>query len=105
MTIDYSKIEEKIFSFGTNPKLGLDNINELLNILHLTKKKFSQPIIQVVGTNGKGSTCAFLESLFMGLGLKVGVFTSPHLACFRERIRINQKYIRSEEHTSELQSH
>lgn len=97
MTIDYSKIEEKIFSFGTNPKLGLDNINELLNILHLTKKNFSQPIIQVVGTNGKGSTCAFLESLFMGLGLKVGVFTSPHLACFRERIRINQKYITQDE--------
>lgn len=93
--IDYKDIEKKIFSFATNPKLGLDNINELLDILHL--KTISKPIIQVIGTNGKGSTCAFLESLLMHLGLKVGVFTSPHLACFRERIRINQRYITQKE--------
>jgi dihydrofolate synthase/folylpolyglutamate synthase len=49
--------------------------------------------IHVAGTNGKGSTCAMLESIYRAAGLRVGLFTSPHLVSFRERIQINRKLI------------
>jgi len=49
--------------------------------------------IHVAGTNGKGSTCAFLESLYRGHGLRVGLYTSPHLVSFRERIQVNREPI------------
>jgi dihydrofolate synthase / folylpolyglutamate synthase len=49
--------------------------------------------IHVAGTNGKGSTCAMLESVYRASGLRVGLFTSPHLVSFRERIQINRQYI------------
>jgi dihydrofolate synthase/folylpolyglutamate synthase len=54
-------------------------------------------VIQIVGTNGKGSSCAFLESILMLNNLKVGVFSSPHLTSARERIRINQVNISEED--------
>ncbi len=47
------------------------------------------PSIHVAGTNGKGSTCAFLASIFMEAGYRVGLYTSPHLVRFNERIKIN----------------
>jgi dihydrofolate synthase / folylpolyglutamate synthase len=49
--------------------------------------------IHIAGTNGKGSTCAMLESIYRASGLRVGLFTSPHLVSFRERIQINRQYI------------
>ncbi len=49
--------------------------------------------IHVAGTNGKGSTCAMLESIYRASGLRVGLFTSPHLVSFRERIQINRQLI------------
>ena len=49
--------------------------------------------IHVAGTNGKGSTCAMLESIYRAAGLRVGLFTSPHLVSFRERIQINRQLI------------
>jgi dihydrofolate synthase/folylpolyglutamate synthase len=49
--------------------------------------------IHVAGTNGKGSTCAMLESIYRASGLRVGLFTSPHLVSFRERIQINRQWI------------
>lgn len=49
--------------------------------------------IHVAGTNGKGSTCAMLESIYRTAGLRVGLFTSPHLVSFRERIQINRQFI------------
>lgn len=48
------------------------------------------PCIQVAGTNGKGSVCAWLSSIFCASGVRVGLFTSPHLVHFRERFRINE---------------
>ena len=45
-------------------------------------------IIHVAGTNGKGSVCAFLDSVLSGAGYRVGVFTSPHLVTLRERFRL-----------------
>jgi dihydrofolate synthase/folylpolyglutamate synthase len=49
--------------------------------------------IHVAGTNGKGSTCAMLESIYRTSGLRAGLFTSPHLVSFRERIQINHQPI------------
>ena len=49
--------------------------------------------IHVAGTNGKGSTCAILESIYRAAGLRVGLFTSPHLVSFRERIQVNRQCI------------
>ena len=49
--------------------------------------------IHVAGTNGKGSTCAILESIYRAAGLRVGLFTSPHLVSFRERIQVNRQWI------------
>ena len=49
--------------------------------------------IHVAGTNGKGSTCAMLESIYRAAGFKVGLFTSPHLVSFRERIQVNRQPI------------
>ncbi len=49
--------------------------------------------LHVAGTNGKGSTCAFLESICRESGLRVGLYTSPHLVSFRERIQVNREQI------------
>jgi len=49
--------------------------------------------IHVAGTNGKGSTCAMLEAIYRATGLRVGLFTSPHLVSFRERIQVNRQLI------------
>jgi dihydrofolate synthase/folylpolyglutamate synthase len=49
--------------------------------------------IHVAGTNGKGSACAMLEAIYRAAGLKVGLFTSPHLVSFRERIQVNRRLI------------
>jgi dihydrofolate synthase/folylpolyglutamate synthase len=49
--------------------------------------------IHVAGTNGKGSTCAMLDGIYRANGLRVGLFTSPHLVSFRERIQINRQFI------------
>jgi len=49
--------------------------------------------IHVAGTNGKGSTCAMLESIYRASGLRVGLFTSPHLVSFAERIQVNRQLI------------
>ena len=68
-------------------KFGLENTYILLNALGNPQKKFIK--VQVAGTNGKGSTCAFLESILVQAGIKVGVNTSPHLVSVTERIRVN----------------
>ncbi|KAF0177669.1 MAG: FolC bifunctional protein [Limisphaerales bacterium] len=49
--------------------------------------------IHLAGTNGKGSTCAMLESIYRTAGLRVGLFTSPHLVSFRERIQVDRELI------------
>ena len=56
------------------------------------------PFVHVAGTNGKGSTTAFLCKILEQTGKKVGMFTSPHLITFEERIRINGNYISKEVH-------
>ena len=80
-------------------KLGLENIKYLLYLLENPHKKLK--IIHVAGTNGKGSTASLISSILKSDGYKVGLYTSPHLVDFTERIKINQKPI-SRKKVSEL---
>ena len=68
-------------------QLGLDRIGRLLERLGRPQDKLP-PVFHVAGTNGKGSTCAFLRAILEEAGLTVHMFTSPHLVRFNERIRI-----------------
>ncbi len=72
-------------------KLGLRNIKYLLYLLDNPHKELK--IIHVAGTNGKGSTASLISSILQSDGYKVGLYTSPHLVDFTERIKINQKMI------------
>ena len=76
-------------------KLGLDNIRTLLAALGDPQNDYLK--VQVAGTNGKGSVCAFLDSICRQAGIEVGVFTSPHLVSVTERVRINGVDISDEE--------
>lgn len=80
--------------FGTQLfgiKLGLENIQRLLTALDLPAP--NQRIIHVAGTNGKGSVCAMLDSICRAGGYRTGLFTSPHLVTFCERIRVGGEMI------------
>ncbi|MFM1946532.1 MAG: hypothetical protein RL207_815 [Bacteroidota bacterium] len=68
-------------------KPGLKQTSDLLHFLGIHPKNIS--IIHVAGTNGKGSTCSYMSSILTENNEKVGLFTSPHIFDFRERIRIN----------------
>ncbi|MES2630168.1 MAG: folylpolyglutamate synthase/dihydrofolate synthase family protein [Bacteroidota bacterium] len=72
-------------------KPGLDNIIALCSELGDPQENF--PTIHIAGTNGKGSTAHFMASILQEAGYKTGLFTSPHLKDFRERIKINGKVI------------
>ena len=68
-------------------KFGLENIKALLDFLGNPQRKFSA--IHVAGTNGKGSTASLIAAVLTSAGYKTGLYTSPHLVSFTERIRIN----------------
>ena len=75
---------------GLHPKLidlTLDRLRVLLAKLGNPERRLP-PVIHVAGTNGKGSTCAFLRAMAEAAGLRVHVYTSPHLVRFNERIRV-----------------
>ena len=75
-------------------KLGLRNIRRLLKALHIHVNDQGEPwYVHVAGTNGKGSVCAMLDSILRAAGRRTGLYTSPHLVEFRERIRHNGKMI------------
>lgn len=81
-------------------KLGLDAPRKLLREFR-AYPSHSTKVIHVAGTNGKGSTCAMIDALGRGLALRTGLFTSPHLIDYRERIRISGIEI-TEERCAEL---
>ena len=68
-------------------KLGLENIRSLLKALGDPHEHLS--FVHVAGTNGKGSVCAMLDAMLRAAGYRTGLYTSPHLIDFRERIRVN----------------
>lgn len=72
-------------------KPGLDNIRSFVEHLNLNIKDIK--LIHIGGTNGKGSTCAYLSSIIQESGYKVGTFTSPHFFDYRERIKVNNNKI------------
>ncbi len=72
-------------------KLGLANTGKLMDILGSPQNAFRS--IHIAGTNGKGSTSAMIASILIESGFSVGLFTSPHLVSFTERIRINNRQI------------
>jgi dihydrofolate synthase/folylpolyglutamate synthase len=79
--------------FGIKP--GTERVQRLLERLGSPQRSF--PVIHVVGTNGKGSTAAFLSSILSAAGLRTALFTSPHLVAFNERLRINGTEIGDEQ--------
>ena len=76
-------------------KPGLENTQAILE--HVGNPEKDLRFIHVAGTNGKGSTCAFIASFLQQAGYRVGTFTSPHLVDFRERIRVDGQPIRETE--------
>ena len=83
-----SFINYEIYSPKINPQRSfkLDRVKKLFNSLGNPQKKIKS--IHIAGTKGKGSTCAFTSSILKRAGYKVGLYTSPHLCDFKERIRI-----------------
>src|SRR5678809_1159640 len=76
-------------------KKDLDNIRKLCAFLGNPQEKFKS--IHIAGTNGKGSVSHMLAAILQTAGYKTGLYTSPHLLDFRERIRINGKMIPEQE--------
>ena len=93
--MNYSQVEEYILNI---PKFSVNScFEETRNFYEfLGKPRKSASIIHVAGTNGKGSTCAYMNSVLTEAGVKTGMFTSPHLASVRERMRINHDLISEE---------
>ncbi|HEV7699709.1 MAG TPA: folylpolyglutamate synthase/dihydrofolate synthase family protein [Pyrinomonadaceae bacterium] len=88
--MNFAETEAYLLSLGNEVsamKLGLDNIRILLAALGNPQNSYLK--VQVAGTNGKGSVCAFLDSICRTAGVKVGLYTSPHLISITERVRIN----------------
>jgi dihydrofolate synthase / folylpolyglutamate synthase len=84
-------------------KFGLGNIVALCEALDNPHKKFKS--IHIAGTNGKGSTSHMVASILQEAGYKVGLYTSPHIVDFRERIRINGAMIAQEKVSAFVQVH
>ena len=92
----YDQCLEEMFSLHRFViKLGLDVIRHILDHLKHPEKTFS--CIHIAGTNGKGSIAAGLASILQSSGYKVGLYTSPHLIRFNERITINGIEVTDEE--------
>src|SRR5437660_7180111 len=72
-------------------KFNLENIAILAKSLGHPERKYSS--VHIAGTNGKGSTAAFLESILRHAGYRTGLYTSPHLERINERIRLNGQEI------------
>lgn len=82
----FAEFEAYLDSLGLfSMRLGLSRMHEALGLMGLARPG---AVAHVVGTNGKGSTSGFLEALARAHGLATGLFTSPHLVCVRERIRV-----------------
>lgn len=95
--LETSYIEQIHHLFSLSKKDGkasLQNMQTMSRLLNHPEKKLR--IIHIAGTNGKGSVCWKIAKAFEFSGLRCGLFTSPHLCCFRERIRIGDNLIEEE---------
>jgi len=85
--VNFSELKQLLFARGNfGVKLGLERMREACALLGNPER--SAPVLHVAGTNGKGSTCAFAEASLREAGMRTGLYTSPHLNHFCERIRI-----------------
>jgi dihydrofolate synthase / folylpolyglutamate synthase len=92
----YQKCLDKIYKLGRfGIKLELDTIQNILNLLDNPEKQYN--LVHVAGTNGKGSTATYIASILQMAGFKTGVYTSPHLVQFNERITINGEPISNDD--------
>ena len=90
--MNYKEALEKIDSllvFGSKP--GLERINKLLDLMGRPQDELR--FVHVAGTNGKGSVCNMLACTLAAAGYKTGLFTSPHITGFGERMQINGRQI------------
>jgi dihydrofolate synthase/folylpolyglutamate synthase len=88
----YAETIQFLYDLGFfGARFGLETTRTLATRVGNPQNKLR--FIHVAGTNGKGSTCAMLESIYRAAGLRVGLFTSPHLVSFRERIQVNRQLI------------
>ncbi len=90
---------------GLHPRLidlSLDRLRALLGKLGSPERRLP-PVIHVAGTNGKGSTCAFLRAMGEAAGMRVHVYTSPHLVRFNERIRITGRLVSDDDLAAALE--
>ncbi|MGC8660751.1 MAG: bifunctional folylpolyglutamate synthase/dihydrofolate synthase, partial [Desulfomonilaceae bacterium] len=93
---EYSRIIDFLYTFDRfGILLGLDNISSLLNAIGNPQNKFKS--VHVAGSNGKGSTSTFIDSILNLSNFSTALYTSPHLNDFRERIRIGGKLISKEQ--------
>ena len=92
-TLEYMFLQLPMFQRigGAAYKANLDNTIAILNLLDNPQHKFKS--VHIAGTNGKGSVSHYLAAIFQCAGFKTGLYTSPHLKDFRERIKINGKMI------------
>jgi len=93
LAADVIKEIHELERFGS--VLGLDRLRELLH--RLGDPQEGMKYIHIAGTNGKGSVVQFLEEGLMGCGYRVGIYISPYIEVFNERIQINGEYIRDED--------
>jgi dihydrofolate synthase/folylpolyglutamate synthase len=88
----YQRALRQLYSLGKfGVKLGLHNITALLDGLNNPQRSY--PSIHVAGSNGKGSVASLLAATLQAAGYRVGLYTSPHLVDFRERIRVDGRLI------------
>jgi len=80
--------------------LGLERIGQVATLIGLLRP--AQRVITVAGTNGKGTTCRLLEAVLMAEGLKVGVYSSPHLLRYTERVRIQGRELPECQHSEAM---
>jgi len=85
----------------TEIELGLTRIGKVATDLNVIN--FDAKVITVAGTNGKGTTCAFLEEILLQAGYKVGVYSSPHIQRYTERLRINKQEMAEQLHCDAFQ--
>lgn len=89
----YGEVRAYLYSLRyRGARYGIDRMRDFVDALGNPERQF--PVVHIAGTNGKGSTCAMVESILRAAGLKTGMFTSPHLVHQGERVQVNREILR-----------